>query len=167
MFITSTVNDVVDSIDAISRNEYLFVRACERFFSYHESHEILLSSPDETKEIVYYVPILKTLQSLLRNQRLITLLLDNIAQQLRLAQMDDDRLFSVRNRKGGHHIDENALLLQLYVDDIGTTNPIAPKKDQQKMTLLSFVLDHCVHCWARKKRFFLLLMLFSRCISRP
>jgi hypothetical protein len=62
-----TANDVVDSIDAISRNEYLFVRACERFFSYHESHEILLSSPDEMKEMVYYVPILKTLQSLTKS----------------------------------------------------------------------------------------------------
>jgi hypothetical protein len=136
-----TIDDVIDGIDAISRSEYRFVRACERFFSYHEPHEIILSPPGAMKETAHYIPIHQTLQSLFQNEQLITLILDNVAQQRHQTQIDDDLLFSFRNGKNGKNVDENALLFQLYVDDVGTTNPIGPKKDNQKMTFIYFMLE--------------------------
>jgi hypothetical protein len=35
----------------------------------------------------------------------------------------------------------NSFLLQLYSDEVSTTNPIGPKKDEQKLLLFYYILN--------------------------
>ena len=50
-------------------------------------------------------------------------------------------MFSLREGNFGMRIDDESLLIQLYIDDIGLTNPIGPKKDRHKMTMVYFLLE--------------------------
>jgi hypothetical protein len=54
---------------------------------------------------------------------------------------DDDLMFSLRDSSFGSRIDDASLLIQLYVDHIGLTNPIGPRKDRHKMTMVYFLLE--------------------------
>jgi hypothetical protein len=61
--------------------------------------------------------------------------LDNVHQQRISTQNDDDLMFSFRDGCYGSKVDEASLVIQLYLDDIGLTNPIGAKKDRHKMTI--------------------------------
>ncbi|CAF3937425.1 unnamed protein product [Rotaria sp. Silwood1] len=50
-------------------------------------------------------------------------------------------MFSFRNGSRGENINKKTFLIQLYVDGIGVTNPIGPKKDQHKLTVIYFTLE--------------------------
>jgi hypothetical protein len=50
-------------------------------------------------------------------------------------------MFSIRDGYHGNKLDHDNLLLQLYLDDIGLTNPIGAKRDQHKMSMVYFSLE--------------------------
>lgn len=54
---------------------------------------------------------------------------------------DDDLMVSFRHGNFGAGIDATDHLIQLYIDDVGLTNTIGPRRDRQKMTMIYFLLD--------------------------
>ncbi|CAF1079628.1 unnamed protein product [Adineta steineri] len=62
-------------------------------------------------------------------------------QQRQKTYNDDDLMFSIRDGYYVSRIDDDSLLFQLYIDDIGLTNPIGAKKDKHKMTMIYFSLE--------------------------
>ncbi|CAF1053803.1 unnamed protein product [Adineta steineri] len=62
-------------------------------------------------------------------------------QQRQTTYNDDDLMFSFRDGDYVSRIDDDSLFLQLYIDDIGLTNPIGAKKDKHKMTMIYFTLE--------------------------
>jgi hypothetical protein len=50
-------------------------------------------------------------------------------------------MFSIRDGYYGNRLDHDNLLVQLYLDDIGLTNPLGSKRDQHKMTMVYFSLE--------------------------
>ena len=50
-------------------------------------------------------------------------------------------MFSFRNISRGENINRKTFLIQLYVDGIGVINPIVPKNDQHKLTVMYFTLE--------------------------
>jgi hypothetical protein len=50
-------------------------------------------------------------------------------------------MFSFRDGHFGNRIDDDSLLMQLYIDDIGLANPIGAKKDKHKMSMIYFSLE--------------------------
>ncbi|CAF4386341.1 unnamed protein product, partial [Adineta steineri] len=94
----------------------------------------------KTKEIAYYVPIDETIKSIVHNDHVIDQILDNIKQQREKVFIDKDLMFSFRHGHFGNRIDDDSLLIQLYIDDIELTNPIGCKKDKHKMCMIYFSL---------------------------
>lgn len=78
---------------------------------------------------------------MLQSKQVVFEILDNIKQQRVAAEDDNDLLFSIRDGCNGHKIDEDNLLIQLYLDDIGLTNPLGSKRDRHKMSMLYFSLE--------------------------
>ncbi|CAF4195370.1 unnamed protein product, partial [Adineta steineri] len=103
--------------------------------------ETILSNPGETKQVAYHVPIDETIKSILHNDHVIDQILNNIKQQQEKVFIDEDRMFSFRHGHFGNRIDDDSLLIQLYMDDIGLTNPIVCKKDRHKMCMVYFFLE--------------------------
>ncbi|CAF1349052.1 unnamed protein product [Rotaria sordida] len=68
-------------------------------------------------------------------------LIENIHDQINATQCDPDLIFSFRDCIKGKKIHKQSFLIQLYVDDIGVTNPIGLKKDQHKLTMVYFMLE--------------------------
>ncbi|CAM4818496.1 unnamed protein product [Rotaria magnacalcarata] len=135
------MNSVCDEIKSISKNEYQFLKSCEQFFDYSPPEEVIVSNKDEDIEKAYYIPIDKTLSLLLQSQAVLTETLENIQQQQLSVKIDDDLMFSYRDGSHGSRVDDKSFLIQLYLDDIGVTNPLGAKKDQHKMTMLYFSLE--------------------------
>ena len=54
---------------------------------------------------------------------------------------DDDLMFSLREANFGAQLDDGSHLIQLYVDDISLTNPIGPRKDRHKMTMVYYLVE--------------------------
>ncbi|CAF1634129.1 unnamed protein product, partial [Rotaria magnacalcarata] len=54
---------------------------------------------------------------------------------------DDDLMFAFLDGDYGSRIDDDSLFIQLYVDDIGLTNPIGVKNDRHKMFMVYFSLE--------------------------
>ncbi len=136
-----TINEVSKSIEIIAKNEYQFKKNCEQYFGYNPPEEIVVSGTDEETEHAFFIPIDETLFSMLSSQSVLSQILDNVQQQRIASQDDDDLMFSIRNGCYGNIIDHDTLLIQLYLDDIGLTNPIGSKRDQHKMSMLYFTLE--------------------------
>ncbi|CAF3427803.1 unnamed protein product [Rotaria socialis] len=139
--VNNTMNEVRHSIERITRNEYQFVNYCKEYFNYDPPEEIIVSAPNERLECGYYIPIDKTLSSIFNTQHTLVQVVDNIKQQQEATAIDNDLMFSFRDGSYGARIDDNSLLIQLYADDIGLTNPIGAKKDQHKMFMVYFSLE--------------------------
>ncbi|CAM4942781.1 unnamed protein product [Rotaria socialis] len=139
--VNNTMNEVRHSIERITRNEYQFVNYCKEYFNYDPPEEIIVSAPNERLECGYYIPIDKTLSSIFNTQHTLAQVVDNIKQQQEATAIDNDLMFSFRDGSYGARIDDNSLLIQLYADDIGLTNPIGAKKDQHKMFMVYFSLE--------------------------
>lgn len=135
------MNDVCHTIESVTNNEYQFLKCCEKYFNYISPQEIIVSAPDEKIQCSYYVPISQTLMSILQNQETTNQIFDNIRQQQDIVASDADVMFSFRDGSYGSRIDDDSLLLQLYADEIGLTNPIGAKKDRHKMFMLYFSLN--------------------------
>jgi hypothetical protein len=135
--------NITDIINSISKNEYTFLKKCESFFDYQPPKEIVLNN---TEDRAYYIPIKEGLLPMLRNGELIQSIMDNVHSLASRATMDKDLILSNRqcrsNRsKISHQNNSNVLLLKLYTDGIGITNPIGPKRDSHKLTCFYYLLD--------------------------
>jgi hypothetical protein len=64
-----------------------------------------------------------------------------VKQQQEATIKDNDLMFLFRDGNFGSRIDDNSLLLQLYADEVGLTNPIGAKKHQHKMFMAYFSLE--------------------------
>jgi hypothetical protein len=139
--IKKTINDVGHAMEDVTRNEYRFQQFCEEHFFYRPPKEIIVSNPGEPTEVAYFLPVDETIKSVLRNVYVIDQILHNVEHQREKVSTDEDLMFSFRDGNFGCRIDDNSLLIQLYVDDIGLTNPISSKKDNHKMTMIYFCLE--------------------------
>jgi hypothetical protein len=139
--VKSTMDEVCHSVQIITKNEYQFLKYCNQYFKYDPPEQIILSGPDEVLECGYFVPIEQTVTSILRNQHTLVQIIDNVKQQQEATITDNDLMFSFRDGNFGSRIDDNSLLLQLYADEIGLTNPIGAKKHQHKMFMVYFSLE--------------------------
>ncbi|CAF4612021.1 unnamed protein product [Rotaria magnacalcarata] len=139
--VKNTFNDIRDKIKSITKNEYQFIKQCEDYFDYNSPEEIVVSSPNEFPENGYFLPVDKTLLSMLKYQPFITRILENIQNQHTAAEHDDDLMFSIRNGHHGNRLDQDTLLIQLYLDDISLTNPLGSKRDLHKLCMVYFTLE--------------------------
>ncbi|CAF1231884.1 unnamed protein product [Adineta ricciae] len=139
--LNETLNDLSDTIEAVSKNNYQFMKNCEKYFGLISPEQVVLSSPGESVELGYFIPIDRTISSMLKSQPLLIEILENIHQQRITVDNDPDLMFSVRDGMYGSRFDEESLLIQLYLDDIGLTNPLGAKRDRHKMTMIYFSLE--------------------------
>ncbi|CAM4850404.1 unnamed protein product [Rotaria magnacalcarata] len=139
--VKNTFNDIRDKIKSITKNEYQFIKQCEDYFDYNSPEEIVGSSPNEFPENSYFLPVDKTLLSMLKYQPFVTRILENIQNQHTAAEHDDDLMFSIRNGHHGNRLDQDTLLIQLYLDDISLTNPLGSKRDLHKLCMVYFTLE--------------------------
>ena len=139
--VTMAIRDISRTIEATTRSEYEFVNLCKRFMNYKAPHEILLSNPGDRPEYAYFVPASQTLSSLFHHPQMLPLVVQNLEGHRLSAAKDDDLMFSVREGNFGWRLDDQSFLIQLYIDDIGLTNPIGPRKDRHKMTMVYFLAE--------------------------
>lgn len=139
--IKNTINEVCYAVESVTRNEYQFQKFCEEHFFYRPPTEIILSNPGEATQVAYFIPIDETIKLILRNDCVINHIFDNMKEQREKVFTDEDLMFSFRDGHYGDRIDDDSLLVQLYIDDIGLTNPIGPKKDKHKMSMIYFSLE--------------------------
>ncbi|CAF4644957.1 unnamed protein product, partial [Rotaria socialis] len=78
---------------------------------------------------------------MLKSQRLLLEISENIQQQRISVENDSYLMFSIRDGHYGNRFDEDSLMIQLYLDDIGLTNPLGAKRDKHKMTMVYFSLE--------------------------
>ena len=122
------IKNACHQIQCITKNEYQFMKSCEEFFGYNPPEEIIVSANDEELEQGYFIPIDKSLSLMLHSQPILNEIPRNVQQQRMGVAIDDDLMLSYRDGHFGSRIDDNSLLIQLYTDDIGVTNPIGGKK---------------------------------------
>ena len=141
--VESTTRDVCHQLQLITKNEYQFVHHCHDLFDYEPPVEITLTdtSSNDNYETAYFLPIERTLSRLLSNDTILSHVLRNVDREKRSVALDDDLMFSFRDGHFGARIDDDSLLLQLYLDDIGVTNPIGAKKDNHKLAMFYFSIE--------------------------
>ncbi|CAF1139753.1 unnamed protein product [Rotaria magnacalcarata] len=135
-----TLNDLSNMVESISKNNYQFIKNCEKYFDFNSPEQVALSSPNEPIELTYFIPIDSTLSFMLKSPQLLLEISENIQQQRINVEHDSDLMFSIRDGHYGNRFDEDSLLIQLYLDDIGLTNPVSAKRDKHKMTMVYFFL---------------------------
>jgi hypothetical protein len=157
--VEGTTRDVCQQMQLITKNEYQFVRHCHDLFGYEPPVEITIAdtSSNDDYETAYFIPIERTLSRLLSNDTIVSQLLRSIDREKRSAALDDDLMFSFRDGHFGARVDDDSLLLQLYLDDIGVTNPIGAKKDNHKMAMFYFSLEDIPDQYRSKLDFIQLL----------
>ncbi|CAF3243895.1 unnamed protein product [Rotaria sp. Silwood2] len=139
----ATCTRVTSMINAISKNEYQFLKQCEKHFNYQPPTKIVLDPADE---LAYYVPLKQSLSNTLQNGQLLQAIVDNINSLSNGATQDKDLVLSNRE---SHFVktnlrrqtNSNVLLLKLYTDGISVTNPIGPNRDSHKFTCFYYLLD--------------------------
>lgn len=134
-------DDTCNAIQCITKNEYQLIKHCEEYFNYRPVEEIALSSPSEAQEFGYYIPIEQSLLSILNCRSFANRILENIHQQQVARDLDNDLMFSIRHGCYGLGIDDDHLLIQLYIDDISLTNPLGAKRDKQKFSMIYFMIE--------------------------
>ncbi|CAF1425434.1 unnamed protein product [Adineta steineri] len=139
--VKKTMSEISNEIQNTTRNEYQFIKNCQKYFDYHAPEDIPISTDHEQLEHGYYIPIHKTLSSVLCSKDFSIQIIESIQQQKIAVEKDDDLMLSFRDSTFGCRIDDDSLMIQLYMDDIGLTNPIGAKKDQHKMAMIYFSLE--------------------------
>ena len=130
-------------INSISKNEYQFLKQCQKYFDYQSPTEVILNTPEER---AYYVPLKQSSSSMLNNGQLLHAIINNINSLPIRAAKDDDLVLSNRQSRSiisnlSRQTNSNPLLLKLYTDGIAITNPIGAKKDSHKITSFYYLLD--------------------------
>ncbi|CAM4827088.1 unnamed protein product, partial [Rotaria magnacalcarata] len=136
----TAVNRIINSV---SKNEYTFLKQCEKYFKYQPPSEIILNT--NTKR-AYYIPLKQSLSPLLHSGELLEAMLNNINSLATRSAGDNDIILSNRQSQSViynivRQTNPNSLLLKLYTDGIAITNPIGPKKDSHKLTCFYYLLD--------------------------
>ncbi|CAF3969959.1 unnamed protein product [Rotaria sp. Silwood1] len=139
--IRKTIKQIEESIILSTKNEYQFIQSCKNFFDYTPPIEHLISLKDEKKEYSYHISIKDSLKKILEKNEMVPLLISNIENQDKLMHVDSDLMFSFRHGIRGNKINKNSFLIQLYIDGIGVTNPIGPRKGHHKITTVYFLLE--------------------------
>ncbi|CAF1406583.1 unnamed protein product [Adineta steineri] len=134
-------DDVCNGIDSITKNEYQFTKYCEEYFNFTSVQEIPILSAGGDSDSGYFIPIENSLSLILSSQQLCHEILGNIHKQQTLTNLDNDLMFSIRESHHGLALDNDYLLIQLYLDDIGLTNPLGSKRDRHKMSMIYFTLE--------------------------
>ena len=158
-----TFNHICYAIKSINKNEYQFIKHCQEYFGYSSPEEIIVSSPGEDLERGYFIPIDKTLSSMLSSEPFVVQILENVQRQQTATDNDPDLMFSIRDGYNGGRIDHDSLLLQLYIDDIGLTNPLGSKRDQHKLSMMYFSIEDVPDQYRSKIDF---IQLLAVCDSR-
>ena len=130
-------------ITSISKNEYTFLKQCQKYFNYETPVEIVLNTAEAR---AYYIPLKSSLSHLLYSGELLNAIYDNIQSLTTQSDKDNDLILSNRQCQAvksniSNNKKSNSLLLKLYTDGIGITNPIGPKRDAHKFTCFYFLLD--------------------------
>ncbi|CAF1531354.1 unnamed protein product [Adineta ricciae] len=141
--IVRLIAQIKTSIFDITKNDYQFLKRCEDFFGYVPPSKVELDDKDHCG---YYVPIERSIKSLLNKPDVISCLIDNINESTEKTKNDPDLILTYRDGTAAKdnpslNHDPNSFLIQLYSDGIGITNPLGPKKDKHKLTLYYFVLE--------------------------
>lgn len=136
-----TFKDICNTIESVAKNEYQFLRHCETYLKFSPAEEIPLSSSGEQPQYGYFIPVDKSLSLMLQSKSLVVQTLENIHRQRLLTEQDSDLMFSIRDGRYGHRVDSDNLLIQLYVDDIGLTNPLGSKRDRHKLCMCYFSIE--------------------------
>jgi len=141
--VNEIISNIIERMTDITRNEHTFVKLCRKYFSYASPKEIKLEDADQ---IAYYIPIQSSIQQMLNKHDVLTMLTKSFNENVNRNATDMDLMFNYRHALHGklHPVlkkTPNALLLQLYIDDIGLTNPIGAKRDTQKITMIYFQLE--------------------------
>lgn len=139
----TTFTNVTRIIHSISKNEYTFLKQCEKYFNYQAPHEIILK-PNE--QPAYYIPIKQSLYNMFHSGELLQVIRDNVESLAIRAAKDPDLILSNRQSRTvmsniSNQKNSNTLLLKLYTDGIAITNPIGPKKDFHKFTCFYYMMD--------------------------
>lgn len=163
--VDSVMGDVCQQLQRISKNEYQFVRCCRELFGYEPPVEIIVNDASDSDgcETAYFIPIERTLSRILHDDHILSLMMCDIEQQRRSTTRDEDLMFSFRDGHFGSRIDDDSLLVQLYLDDIGVTNPLGAKKDAHKLTMFYFSLEDLPDQYRSKLDF---IQLMAMCDSR-
>ncbi|CAM2701852.1 unnamed protein product [Rotaria socialis] len=130
-------------INSVSKSEYNFLKQCKNDFDYQPPTEIKLTT---NEELAYYIPLKQSLFCMLQNGQLLQATIDNINSLSTRAAKDNDLILSNRQSRSvksnlSRQTNSNSLLLKLYTDGIGITNPIGAKKDSHKFTCFYYLLD--------------------------
>lgn len=160
-FVEEQFRDIVQGIQAATKNEYRFAQHCRDSFGYEPPIEITTTNGNSTEEFQksYYVPIEKTLLRILSDDHIFSRLAQHVDEERRSTRLDDDLMFSFRDGDFGTRIDDDSLLIQLYLDDIGVTNPIGAKRDSNKLTMVYFSLEDMPEEYRSKLDFIHLLAI--------
>ena len=67
--------------------------------------------------------------------------LHNINQEKRATEFDDDLIFSFRYGVFGGRLDDDSLMIQLYLGGICVTNPLGAKKDSHNLSMIYFFVE--------------------------
>ncbi|CAF1141192.1 unnamed protein product [Adineta ricciae] len=156
-------DDVCNGIELITKNEYQFTKYCEEYFNFTSPLEIPVSSVPGDTDCGYFIPIDNSLSSMLESQQFSDEILENIHQKQTITELDKDLMFSIRDSYHGLGLDDNHLLIQLYIDDIGLTNPLGSKRDRHKMSMVYFTLEDIPEKYRSKLDF---IQLVAICESR-
>ncbi|CAF4470586.1 unnamed protein product, partial [Rotaria magnacalcarata] len=68
-------------VESISKNNYQFIKNCEKYFDFNSPEQVALSSPNEPIELTYFIPIDSTLSFMLKSPQLLLEISENIQQQ--------------------------------------------------------------------------------------
>jgi hypothetical protein len=141
--VNEVISNIIERMTDITKNEHSFLKLCKQYFSYASAKEIKLRNPDQ---VAYYIPIQSSIQQMLNKPDVLTMLIKNFNENVNRNAIDTDLMFNYRHALNArqHPVLKNkpdALLFQLYIDEIGLTNPIGAKKDTQKITMIYFQLE--------------------------
>jgi hypothetical protein len=141
--VNEVISNIIERMTDITKNEHSFLKLCKKYFSYASAKEIKLENPDQ---MAYYIPIQSSIQQMLNKPDVLTMLIKNFNENVNRDAIDTDLMFNYRHALHAkqHPVLKNkpdALLFQLYIDEIGLTNPIGAKKDTQKITMIYFQLE--------------------------
>ena len=141
--VESVMGDVCQQLQRITKNENQFVHHCRELIGYDPPVEIPIAdaNSNEGYETAYFIPIEQTLSRMLSDDYILSRMMQNIDQNKQSTARNDELMFSFRDGYFGDRIDDDSFLVQLYLDDIGVTNPIGAKKDNHKLAMFYFSLE--------------------------
>lgn len=135
------IDDICKVVDRIGKTNHTFLQHCKEYFKYDAPEEIIISDDGQALEQGYYIPFDQIITSIFRYPQILEQTFENIKQQQLKTNEDNDLMFSYRHGNYGSRVDDESLLIQLYADEIGVTNPIGARKDRHKLLMIYFCIE--------------------------